>query len=48
VGLGTMLTIDPSRDAEATTDAFAGDLLQLFGMTADEARTVCSRALPEI
>ncbi len=48
MGLGRLLTADPDRDAEATTDAFAEDLLRLFGMTAREAHKVCSRPLPEI
>lgn len=48
IGLGILLTADPERDADATTDAFTEDLLRLFGMTAREARKVCSRPLPEI
>ena len=48
MGLGLLLTADPERDAEATTDAVAEDLLRLFGMTAREAHKVCSRPLPEI
>ena len=48
MGLGMLLTADPERDAEATTDAVAEDLLRLFGMTALDAHKVCSRPLPEI
>lgn len=48
MGLGILLAADPERDAEATTDAIAEDLLRLFGMSAREARKICSRPLPEI
>lgn len=48
MGLGFLLSADPERDAETSSDAIAEDLLRLFGMTAREARKVCSRPLPEI
>lgn len=48
MGLGILLGADPERDAEATTDAMAEDLLRIFGMTAREAHKVCTRPLPEI
>lgn len=48
MGLGKLLAADPERDADATTDATAEDLLRLFGMTARDARKICSRPLPEI
>jgi len=48
MGLGVLLTGNPDRDAEQTTDAVAEDLLRLFGMSAREARKICARPLPEI
>jgi len=48
MGLGVLLSVDPERDVDATTDAFAEDLLRLLGMTARDARAICARPLPEI
>lgn len=48
MGLGALLAGDPDRDADQTTDAMAEDLLRLFGMSAREAHTICTRPLPDI
>jgi hypothetical protein len=48
MGLGMLLTANPDRDADQTTDAVAEDLLRLFGMSAREAHKICARALPDI
>lgn len=48
MGLGTLLSANPDRDAGQTTDAVAEDLLRLFGMSAREAHQICTRPLPEI
>ena len=47
-GLGTLLARDPGRDDGATVDAVTQDLLTMFGMSAREARRICSRPLPEM
>lgn len=46
MGLGNLLATNPDRDDARTADAVAEDLLRLFGMTAGEARDICTRALP--
>lgn len=48
MGVGILLAADPDRDDGQTTDAVAQDLLRLFGMSAAEARDVCSRPLPSV
>ena len=48
MGLGMLLTAEPARDADETTDAVTEDLLRLFGMSAREAHKICTRPLPEI
>lgn len=48
LGLGTLLQRDIARDDGATADAVAEDLLRMFGMSASQARKVCSRPLPEV
>jgi AcrR family transcriptional regulator len=48
LGLGVLLTSNPDRAADETTDAMAEDLLRLFGMSSREAHKICTRPLPEI
>jgi len=48
LGLGSLLHSDPRRDDGVTADAMTEDVLRLFGMTAEDAREVCSRPLPEL
>ena len=48
LGLGNLLRAQPERDDTAAADAVTRDVLMLFGMTADEAREVCARPLPDL
>ncbi len=48
LGLGHLLEANPDRDAAATADAVTESVLRLFGMSAKDARTVCSMPLPDI
>jgi AcrR family transcriptional regulator len=48
LGLGNLLRNQPDRDDAAASDAVTEDILQLFGLTADEAREICSRPLPDL
>lgn len=48
MGLGHLLQSQPQRDAGETTDAVAESVLQLFGMSADDAREVCALPLPDL
>jgi AcrR family transcriptional regulator len=48
LGLGKLLADHPERDDGATADKVTEDVLRLFGMTADEAREICQRPLPDI
>ncbi|MGP4053952.1 TetR/AcrR family transcriptional regulator [Mycobacterium sp. 4D054] len=47
-GLGKLLQDEPERDDAEAADRVTEDLLRMFGMTADEARDVCRRPLPDI
>jgi AcrR family transcriptional regulator len=48
LGVGALLQSDPGRDGGATADAVTEDLLRMFGMSAQAARAVCARPLPEV
>ena len=48
LGVGALLQSDPDRDGGATADAVTEDLLRMFGMSAQAARAVCARPLPEV
>ena len=48
LGVGALLQSDPDRDGGATADAVTEDLLRMFGMSAQSARAVCARPLPEV
>jgi len=48
VGLGTLLSQRPDRDAEATVDEATEHLLTTFGMSPEEAHQICSRPLPDM
>jgi hypothetical protein len=48
MGLGTLLRDQPERDDAAAADRVTEDLLRLWGMSADEAREVCQRPLPDL
>ncbi|MEQ0558487.1 TetR/AcrR family transcriptional regulator [Amycolatopsis sp. NEAU-NG30] len=48
LGLGRLLHSRPDRDDASATDQVAEDLLRMLGLTAAEAREVCSRPLPAL
>ncbi|MFC7447863.1 TetR/AcrR family transcriptional regulator [Rhodococcus daqingensis] len=48
MGLGQLLQERPDRDAADATDALAEDLLRTLGLSPDEARSISSRALPDL
>jgi tetracycline repressor-like protein len=48
LGLGNLLRNQPDRDDAAAADAVTEDVLRLFGLSADEARDVCRRPLPDL
>ncbi|BBY33626.1 TetR family transcriptional regulator [Mycolicibacter minnesotensis] len=48
VGLGTLLSQRPDRDAEVTVDEATEHLLTTFGMSPEEARELCRKPLPDI
>lgn len=48
LALGQLLHTQPERDAAATTDALAVDLLRMFGLSDEDAHEICSRALPDL
>lgn len=48
IGLATLLREKPDRDAEATVDEIAQSLLHTFGITAEEAATLCALPLPDL
>lgn len=47
LGLGHLLREDPDRDDAYTADTVTEGVLRLFGLSADEARAVCQRPLPD-
>src|ERR1700743_2100310 len=47
LGLGQLLRDDPDRDDARAADTVTENVLRLFGLSADEARVVCRRPLPE-
>ena len=47
LGLGKLLRDDPDRDDARAADAVTENVLRLFGLSADEARAVCQRPLPD-
>jgi AcrR family transcriptional regulator len=48
LGLGTLLREDAHRDGSSAADAITEKLLRLFGLSADEARAICQRPLPDL
>ena len=48
MGLGHLLERQPQRDAGATADAVTESVLQLFGMSPEDAREVCALPLPDL
>jgi AcrR family transcriptional regulator len=47
LGLGKLLRDDPDRDDARASDIVTENVLRLFGLSADEAHTVCQRPLPD-
>jgi len=48
LGLGKLLQDEPNRDDAAAADRVTEGVLQLFGLSADEAHEICTRPLPDI
>jgi AcrR family transcriptional regulator len=48
VGLAVLLRERPERDAAATVDELTENLLRTLGMTAKQARTICTKPLPDV
>jgi AcrR family transcriptional regulator len=48
VGLATLLRERPERDTDATVDEVTERLLRTLGMSAQQARSICRRPLPDI
>jgi AcrR family transcriptional regulator len=48
LGLGQLLFDQPERDENSTTDAVTRDVLRLFGMSANQARALCRKPLPDL
>jgi AcrR family transcriptional regulator len=48
LGLGKLLQQEPERDDAVAADRVAEDLLRLFGLSAEEARQICKRPLPNL
>jgi len=48
LGLGNLLRNQPDRDDAEAADSVTADILRLFGLSADEAREICSRPLPDL
>jgi len=47
LGLGKLLRDDPDRDDARAADTVTENVLRLFGLSAEEAREVCQRPLPD-
>jgi AcrR family transcriptional regulator len=48
LGLGTLLRNDRDRDDAQAADTVTENVLRLFGLTADEAHSICRRPLPDL
>jgi AcrR family transcriptional regulator len=48
LGLGKLLRDDPGRDDAHAADIVTENVLQLLGLSADEAHALCGRPLPEV
>jgi AcrR family transcriptional regulator len=47
LGLGNLLRNQPDRDDAEAADRVTEDVLRLFGLSAEEAREICRRPLPD-
>ncbi|HSV40691.1 MAG TPA: TetR/AcrR family transcriptional regulator [Nocardioidaceae bacterium] len=48
LALGQLLHVQPKRNAAKAADELTAGLLRMFGVDADEADEICSRALPDL
>jgi AcrR family transcriptional regulator len=48
LGLGRLLREDRDRDDAQAADMVTENVLRLFGLTADEAHSICQRPLPDL
>jgi AcrR family transcriptional regulator len=48
LGLGNLLRSQPDRDDAEATDTVTEGVLRLFGLSADDAREICRRPLPDL
>ena len=48
LGLGTLLREDRVRDDAHAADTVTENVLRLFGLSADEAHSICQRPLPDL
>jgi AcrR family transcriptional regulator len=48
LGLGNLLRNQPDRDDASASDEVTEGVLRLFGISADEARDICRRPLPDL
>ncbi len=48
LGLGNLLRDQPDRDDARAADTVTEDVLRLFGLSAEEARDICRRPLPDL
>jgi AcrR family transcriptional regulator len=48
LGLGNLLRTEPERDDARAADAVTENVLRIFGVSSDEAHTLCARSLPDL
>lgn len=48
LALGALVDADPARDADASADVFAVDILCMLGLSVDEAEEICRLPLPDV
>jgi hypothetical protein len=48
LGLGALLREDPDRDGALAADTMTENVLQVFGLGADEAHAICQCPLPDL
>ena len=48
MGMGRLISNQPHRDDAATADKVTEDVLRMLGLSAEEARDICHRPLPDL
>jgi AcrR family transcriptional regulator len=48
LGLGNLLRTEPERDDARAADAVTENVLRIFGVSSNEAHTLCARSLPDL